>query len=132
MSFVGWSEDVRSHLAGVDLLVLPSRSEGFPLTIVEAMLAGLPVVATRVGSVPEAVRDGETGLLVARDDPVALAAALRRLADDPHQRRRMGARGRRVAAASFTVEAMAGAYEALYADVLATRRTPRVPAALSG
>lgn len=132
--FFGWSEDVRAHLAGVDVLVLPSRSEGFPLTIVEGMLAGLPVVATRVGSVAEAVVDGETGLLVGADDPVALAAALRRLAQDHGLRRRMGARGRELAAASLTVEVMARAYEALYAEVLAARVRPlaRVPAGLLG
>ena len=124
VTFTGWSEDVRSHLAGVDVLVLPSRSEGFPLTIVEGMLAGLPVVATRVGSVAEAVRDGDTGLLVGADDPVGLAAALRLLAGDPALRRRLGARGREVAAASFTVKVMARAYEALYAEVLA-RTGPR-------
>jgi glycosyltransferase involved in cell wall biosynthesis len=128
VTFAGWSEDVRSHLAGFDVVVLPSRSEGFPLTIVEAMLAGLPVVATRVGSVAEAVRDGETGLLVGKDDPRALAAALRRLVDDRGLRHRMGACAREVAARHFTVQRMARAYEDLYAELLARAR----PADLRG
>jgi len=119
VTFTGWSEDVRGHLADADALVLPSRSEGFPLTVVEAMLAGLPVVATAVGSVPEAVTDGETGLLVPKDDVGALAAALRRVAEDPALRTRLGARGREVAAASFTVEHMARAFEDLYAELRA-------------
>lgn len=119
--FTGWSDDVRAELAGVDVLVLPSRSEGFPLTIVEGMLAGLPVVATRVGSVPEAVRDGDTGLLVEAGDPVALAAALGRLVQDAGLRRTMGARGRQVAAGAFTAPVMARAYEDLYAEVLARK-----------
>ncbi|MGH8909605.1 MAG: glycosyltransferase family 4 protein [Egibacteraceae bacterium] len=68
MTFTGWSTRVRGELARADAFVLPSRSEGFPLAIVEAMLAGLPVVATGVGSVPEAATDGDTGLPVGKDD----------------------------------------------------------------
>lgn len=117
VTFAGWSEDVRAHLAAVDVVVLPSRSEGFPLTIVEAMLAGLPVVATRVGSVAEAVSEGESGLLVDADDPGALAGALRTLVEDASLRRKLGARGREIAAAAFTVDHMARAYEALYGEL---------------
>src|SRR5438445_48607 len=73
--FEGWREDPRRYLTTFDVFALPSRFEGFPLAIIEAMLARLPVVATRVGSVPEAVADGETGLLVGPEDPAALAAA---------------------------------------------------------
>jgi glycosyltransferase involved in cell wall biosynthesis len=119
VTFAGWADDVRAHLARADVFVLPSRSEGFPLSVVEAMLAGLPVVATPVGSVPEAVADGDTGLLVAKDDPRALAAALAKLAHDPGLRRRMGAAGRARAAHEFTVARMAAAYEALYRDLVA-------------
>ncbi|MCY7273996.1 MAG: glycosyltransferase, partial [Phormidesmis sp. CAN_BIN44] len=60
----GWVENPRDHLAEFDVVAMPSRPEGFPLAMVEAMLAGRPVVATRVGSVPEAIIDGETGLLI--------------------------------------------------------------------
>src|SRR5207302_6028335 len=77
--FAGWQTQPRRYLTTVDVFALPSRFEGFPLAVVEAMLAELPVVASAVGSVPEAVREGETGLLVPPDDPARLAAALRRL-----------------------------------------------------
>ena len=112
--FAGWQEEPRRHLTTFDAFVLPSRFEGFPLSVVEAMLAGLPVVASRVGSVPEAVRDGETGLLVRPDDPHALAAALRRVLDEPT----LGRRSRELAREQFTSAAMARAFEALYREIL--------------
>ncbi|MDP8962201.1 MAG: glycosyltransferase, partial [Actinomycetota bacterium] len=118
----GWTDDVHHFLAQSDIFVLPSRSEGFPLAIVEAMLAGLPVVASRVGGVPEAVRNGETGLLVPKDDPDRLATALQRLIDDPELRLGMGRRGRDVAT-SFTDERMAGSYLELWRQ-LAARPAP--------
>ena len=115
--FEGWREDARRYLTTFDVFVLPSRFEGFPLAIVEAMLARLPVVAANVGSVAEAVADGETGVLVPPEDPAALASAVRRVLDDPEGRARMGDRGRRRALA-FTPAAMARAYEAVYEEVL--------------
>ena len=77
----GWADRPAELLPGFDVFCLPSRSEGFPLSIVEAMLAALPVVATRVGSVAELVVDGETGIVVERDDVDGLVAALDRLRD---------------------------------------------------
>jgi glycosyltransferase involved in cell wall biosynthesis len=113
----GWQDEPAARLRSLDALVSPSHSEALPLAIVEAMLAGLPVVATDVGSVSEAVAHGETGLLVPANDPGALAAAIRTLRDDPDARRRLGERGREVAAQRFTPEAMAGAFEALYREL---------------
>jgi len=105
--------DVASVLRRADVLVHPARWEGFGLALLEAMLAGLPVVATRVSSIPEIVVDGETGLLVPADDPSALRAALVRVLDDPAD---YGAAGRARARAKFSVERMArrtvGVYEA--------------------
>ncbi len=122
----GWIDQPRVHLPNFDLFVLPSRSEGFPLAIVEAMLAARPVVATRVGSVAEAVIEGETGLLVEKNDVAGLAAALRRLRDDPVLRERMGQKGRTIALARFTATAMTKQYEQLWQTVLAKPRSLRL------
>jgi glycosyltransferase involved in cell wall biosynthesis len=113
-----WTDDPGSLLTGCDGFVLPSRAEGFPLSILEAMLAGLPVVATDVGSVREAVVDGETGFVVPSDDATALARAMRRLATDTDLRRTMGKAGRARALERFSIERMARAYEELYEQLL--------------
>lgn len=126
IEMLGWVDDPRAHLPGFDVIALPSRSEGFPLAVVEAMLAARPVVATRVGSVAEAVTDGETGLLVDKDDVLGLAAALLRLHDDPAYRVRLGLRGREVARSRFTVEHMVERYERLWHEVLAAPQAPRL------
>lgn len=110
----GWTDRVESFLGGFDVFVLPSRFEGFPLVALEAMQAGLAIVATDVGSVAEAVANEETGLLVGSEDPASLAAAIQRLIDDSVLRRRLGERGREVWAAQFDAVTMASAYEALY------------------
>jgi glycosyltransferase involved in cell wall biosynthesis len=99
--------DVGAWLRRADLLVHPVRWEGFGLALLEAMLAGLPVVASRVSSVPEIVRDGQTGLLVAPDDPAALAEAAKRLLGDPDLARSYGEAGRERARSEFSVERMA-------------------------
>ncbi len=118
VEFAGWTDDARRHLGSIDALVLPSRSEALPLAAIEAMLARLPVVASDVGSVPEAVLDGETGLLVPPERPDALAAAIRVLIADPERRRRMGDRGRARALERFSPAAAALAFEALYDEVV--------------
>jgi glycosyltransferase involved in cell wall biosynthesis len=120
LEITGWTDDARSYLSTFDVFCLPSRFEGFPLTIPEALLAGLPVVASDVGSVPEAVLE-TTGLLVPPGDPAALAAALQTLLDDPDLRRRLGEGGRILAQERFTAPTMARAFEKLYDDLL-TRR----------
>lgn len=112
-----WSDARRDLFDEIDIFVLPSRAEGFPLSIVEAMLAGRPVVATDVGSVKEAVVDGRTGLVVPPDDADALRSALARLSADADERRRMGAAGRVRALAHFTAEQMAREFERLYAEL---------------
>jgi glycosyltransferase involved in cell wall biosynthesis len=113
----GWTSDARRHLSTFDVFALPSRFEGFPLVLLEAMLAGLPTVATDVGSVAESVVDGETGVIVAPDDSRALASALQRLLDDEELRTKMGDRGRERARRWFTAETMAGSYELLYREL---------------
>jgi len=114
LQLVPWSDAARDLLGDMDVFVLPSRNEGFPLSIVEAMLAARPVVATDVGSVREAVLDGVSGFVVPPDDVDALRSALRRLLDDAELRVHMGEAGRARALDHFTDTAMARAFEQLY------------------
>jgi glycosyltransferase involved in cell wall biosynthesis len=111
---LGRVPDVAAWLRRAELLVHPARWEGFGLALLEAMLAELPVVATRVSSIPEIVVDGETGLLVPPDDPDALADALLRVLDDPDD---YGAAGLRRARGHFSVARMAERTLELYATV---------------
>ncbi len=111
---LGLRDDVDRLLAAADLFVQPSRSEGLPLAVLEAMAAGLPVVATRVGGMGEAVVDGETGILVEPARPDELARALRSLLENEALRTRMGRAARARAEAEFSVETMARRYVALY------------------
>jgi glycosyltransferase involved in cell wall biosynthesis len=117
VQFVDWTPSARDHLTTFDVFALPSRQEAAPNAVVEAMLARLPVVATRVGGIPEVVT-AETGLLVPPDDVDALSDALRALVDDPHRRATMGEAGRRRALDRFTADRAARAYEDVFADVL--------------
>jgi glycosyltransferase involved in cell wall biosynthesis len=112
--FLGRVDDVTSVLAAADVLVMPSRQEGLGVAALEAMAAGLPVIASRVGGLPEAVVDGETGLLVPPADAPALAAAIAWLAADRALARRLGAAGRERVRARFTMAGMAAATLAVY------------------
>ena len=94
LRLLGYRDDVPALLAAADLLVLPSRFEGLPMSVIEAMLTGLPVVAANVRGPREQVVEGQTGLLVPPGDAAALAAALARLGRDPGLRAAMGAAGR--------------------------------------
>jgi glycosyltransferase involved in cell wall biosynthesis len=114
--------DVAAWLRRAPVLVHPVRWEGFGLALLEAMLASLPVVATRVSSIPEIVADGETGLLVPPDDAPALAAAVNRVLGDPGD---FGERGNARARAEFNVAKMADRTLAVYETAL-NRTGPRV------
>src|SRR5262249_41693432 len=109
-----------------DVFVQPSRSEGLPLAILEAMATGVPIVATRVGGVAEAVIDGETGLLVPPGEPAALARALGMILDSADRGARLAREGRARAEKEFSVQAMARRYSDLYAALTsATSKGPR-------
>jgi len=115
--FTGWVPHARDYLAIMDVVAIPSRFEGFPLAMVEAMLAERPIVASAVGSIPEAIEDGVTGRLIPVGDAGALASAIGDLLTDPATAARLGAEARRRAVARFTVERMVDAYEQLYERV---------------
>jgi glycosyltransferase involved in cell wall biosynthesis len=116
--FLGWRSDIPHVLSCIDIFVLPSLHEGMPNVILEAMAAGLPVVATNVGGTPEVVVDGETGFLVPPRDPKALADAIVRLINDPELRKRFGQAGRERIEKHFTIQETVRKTEALYSRLL--------------
>jgi glycosyltransferase involved in cell wall biosynthesis len=118
LSLLGHIEEVRDFIASLDLLVVPSRSEGSPVVAMEAMALGKPVVATAVGGVPEVVPGGETGVLVQAGDAQALADGILELLRDPARAQEMGERGRQRAAREFDVNDMVEKTKAVYADVM--------------
>jgi glycosyltransferase involved in cell wall biosynthesis len=119
--FTGLRSDVPRLLGALDVFVLPSEREALPVAVLEAMAAGLPVVATRVGGLPEVVDDGATGFLVPPGDVDALQSVLAKLAGDPALAARLGASGQAHVQAHFTVQQMVRQVERLY-DQLVQRK----------
>ena len=119
--FVGFREDIPAILASLDIFALSSTDEGFSIATVEAMAAGLPVVATRSGGPEEIVADRVDGILVEPRKPEMLAREIRSLADDSERRTAIGQRARDTARRRFAVEAMVAAYADLYRELLARR-----------
>jgi glycosyltransferase involved in cell wall biosynthesis len=119
VELLGNRRDVPDLLARADIFVLSSRSEAFPVSVLEAMAAGLPVVATDVGGIAEAVAHGEAGLLIPPGNPNALAKALERLLHDSDERRRLGACGRERARRLFDVPRFRRTHIELYRRELA-------------
>jgi len=134
--FVGYQEEVAGYYRLFDAFLLPSVNEGTPVVAIEALAAGRPVVATRVGGVPDVVRDGEDGFLVELGDLDAIAERLARLAADPELRRRMGAAGRERVLPRYSVERLIDDVDGLYRRLLEQKGvavsapragTPRTP-----
>jgi glycosyltransferase involved in cell wall biosynthesis len=123
--FAGWVPSPWNAGSQIDVLAVPSRSEGFGIALVEAMLARIPVVASEVGGIPEIVEHERTGLLVPVDDALALSKAIERLLDSPQLRERLVDGAEAMASARYAPEAMAAAYEALYTEVLTDRASKR-------
>ncbi|MGH7261068.1 MAG: glycosyltransferase, partial [Nitrospiraceae bacterium] len=111
---LGVRTDVPDCLAGMDIFVQPSLNEGMGRALVEAMAAGRPVVASRVGGIPTVVQDRKTGLLVPPDDPAALARAIEELLRKPDWAKELGAAARASIGERFGQEAMVRAIESVY------------------
>jgi len=124
VAFLGHREDVASLLAEADAFVLPSRSEAFPNAVIEAMAAGLPVVASAVGGLLDLIEDGRTGLLVAPGDPEALAAALQSLIDAPERAAAIGRAARAEVQQRYSFDRMVSSFEQLYLSGLRASLSP--------
>lgn len=120
---LGLRSDVPDLLAAADLFVLPSRSEGLPLALVEAMGASLPIVSTEVGGIAEVVRRDIEATLVPPENPAQMAAALVRLISNAERREALGRAARARATSAYSVESMGDQYEALYNAPPTTART---------
>jgi glycosyltransferase involved in cell wall biosynthesis len=116
--FTGQRKDVPRLLAGLDVIAMPSRWEGLPLALLEAMAMSRPIVATRVSGIPDVIKDGENGLLVPAAQPKEFAAALRRLFDSPELRQRLGENALATLRRDYDVKRTGRAYEALYLEAL--------------
>jgi len=116
--FLGYQEDVAQYYAAFDALVLPSSNEGTPVSAIEALAAGRPVVATRVGGVPDVVQEGEDGFLVEPGAIGDLAARLAELARDPELRERMGRAGRERVLPRYAVDRLVDDVDRLYRSLM--------------
>jgi glycosyltransferase involved in cell wall biosynthesis len=116
--FLGYQEDVAPYYAAFDALVLPSANEGTPVSVIEALAAGTPVVATRVGGVPDVVREGAEGFLVETGATDELAERLSRLAGDAELRHRLGQSGRERVLKRYAVERLLDDVDRLYRELL--------------
>jgi len=117
VTFVGTVTDVKPRLHAACVYVLPSRSEGLSVALLEAMACGLPVVATRSGGPSDVVEDGINGLLVAPEDPEALARAVNKILDDPHLARRLGREARKTVEKKYSLQSVTDRYVKLYEEL---------------
>lgn len=123
--WLGFQHDIPGLLAAADVFVLPSLQEALGLVILEAMAAGLPVIASRVGGIPELIRSGQHGLLVPATASTELAAAIAELLADKEQAARFGAAGRQRVLTQFTAENMWRQTDTVYREVIDSRRCKR-------
>jgi glycosyltransferase involved in cell wall biosynthesis len=124
VELLGERRDTPELLHAADIFVLATRSESMPMSVLEAMAAGLPVVASEVGGLPEVVTEEQTGLLVPPGDPAALASAIARLLEDRELRVALGARGLERARTTFSLERFRGDHLNAYRALLETRELP--------
>lgn len=128
--FLGARSDIPEVLNALDIFVLPSLSEGMPNAVLEAMACGLPIVATRVGGIPELIDDGNTGFLVPSEDERQLEAILGHLLHDDAKRRALGEKGRQRVLECFRLERMVNEYQELYSSLVIGRASRGMRSAL--
>lgn len=116
--FLGYRDDVRQILSAFDVYIAPSRREAFSLSLAEAQAAGLPIVGSNIGGIPEVVSNNESGILVASEDIEAFAGAIQRLYVDSVLRKKMGKNGRLRYEQNFTLDRMVSETESLYRNLL--------------
>ena len=119
----GFKQDLRPTLQSWDIFALPSLDEGLPISVLEAMAEGLPVVATSVGGLPELVEHGHTGYLLPPSDVVALTDCLRQLLVDRNLGQAMGTAGRKRALEHFAAAGMVPQIEAIYHSLIAPQKS---------
>lgn len=132
LTFLGVRNDLPDLLSAADSVLLPSLNEGFPRAAIEAMAAGKPIIATRVGGTPEAIIDGETGILVSSKDTKAMSAALVQLAGDSELQSRLGAAGRIRAENNYSVNTYVTKLEGIYEQLLGFTPSPQQGVTTSG
>jgi len=120
VKILGWQSNIEQVLSAADVVVLTSDNEGTPLSLIQAGMAGLPVVTTRVGSVPEVVMDGVTGIIT-NLDVLEIADALEKLASSKELRARLGAAAQEFTLANFGVKRLVNDHEVLYKKLIANR-----------
>lgn len=118
VTFLGGRDDVSSLISCFDFVVIPSRREGFGLVALESLAQGKPVIASRVGGLPELVQDGQNGLLVPPGQPSAIAEAMINLLDNPEQVKKMGYLAREMIQGQFSMDAMMQGMDAMYSALL--------------
>jgi glycosyltransferase involved in cell wall biosynthesis len=118
VSFLGSRKDIPDLLSAMDYFVLSSESEGLPVALLEAMAASKPIIASRVGGIPEVIQDGYNGLLVSAHDPTGLAKAILRLIEDPGMCEAIGGEAYRTAVKRFSTEVVGQQITAIYASLL--------------
>jgi glycosyltransferase involved in cell wall biosynthesis len=121
VKFLGWRQDLDRIYADLDAVVLTSANEGSPVSLIEAMAAACPVVATRVGGVPDLVEHGVSGLLGRAGDPAATAEAIATLLADPERRRALGQAGRKRVRDAYGIDRLVSDMDRLYSDLVRER-----------
>ncbi len=122
VKFLGLREDIPEILSSLRVLVIPSVREGLPNVLLEALSTGTPVVATRVGGIPEVIRQGEEGILIPPADPMSIKQAVCFLLSHPEKAREMGRKGRKLAETRFSLQRMLQDYQQMYLFLLSKKK----------